>query len=135
MIIPYLYFHGDCEEAMDLYREILGGKTLFLSRYTEATGGKDFAGKVMHMEAEIGGSVIAAADSREPRKNNGAIPLMIHCDTAAEADRILDAFGAEGEVLQRLEPYPPPDDGGMGGTARDKYGYTWYLTAPNDREG
>ena len=134
MIIPYLSFRGGCEEAITLYRKILGGEILYLSRYTAETGGEALKGKVMHTEAKIGGSVIAAADSRKPVENTGAIPLMVHCGTSAEADAIIDAFGAEGEVLQRLTPHPPPDDGGMGGLVRDKFGYEWILTAPNDRK-
>jgi predicted 3-demethylubiquinone-9 3-methyltransferase (glyoxalase superfamily) len=34
-VIPYLSFEGDCEEAIRLYMEIFGGKTLYLSRWSE----------------------------------------------------------------------------------------------------
>jgi PhnB protein len=134
MIIPYLAFQGNCEEAINLYCAILGGKIDYLSRFTEATGGKALAGKVMHVEATVGGSALSAGDRAEPVENFDAVRLMIHCETSAEADRILDAFGAEGEVLQRLTPHPPPDDGGMGGLARDRFGYAWIITSPNDRK-
>jgi PhnB protein len=134
MIIPYLSFRGDCEEAIALYCRVLGGKIDYLSRYTEATGGSAFAGKVMHVEATIGSWSIGAGDRLEPVEHTDAIRLMIHCATSAEADRILDALGAEGEVLQRLMPHPPPDDGGMGGLVRDKFSYMWILTSPNDRK-
>jgi len=134
MIIPYLSFRGNCEEAIALYCRVLGGKIEYLSRYTEATGGKAFNGKVLHVEATVAGSVIAASDNRKAVEDVAAIRLMIHCATSTEADRILDALGAEGEVLQRLMPHPPPDDGGMGGLVRDKFGYMWILTSPNDRK-
>jgi PhnB protein len=134
MIIPYLSFRGNCEEAIALYCRVLGGKIEYLSRYTEATGGKAFNGKVLHVEATVAGSVIAASDNRKAVEDVAAIRLMIHCATSAEADRILDALGAGGEVLQRLMPHPPPDDGGMGGLVRDKFGYMWILTSPNDRK-
>ena len=134
MIIPYLSFKGDCEEAIQSYISILGGEILFLSRYTAETGGEKLAGKVMHVEFKAAGSVFAASDSREKVENTDAVRLMIHCDTAAEADTIIDALGVQGEVMQRLVPHPPPDDGGMGGMVRDKYGYTWILTSPNDRK-
>lgn len=133
MIIPYLSFQGDCEEAVNAYISILGGEVLYLSRYTADTGGEALSGKVMHVEAKVSGSVIAAGDGREPVENRDAVRLMIHCDTPAEANRIIDAFGKEGKVLQRLLPHPPPDDQGMGGQVRDRFGYTWILTAPNDR--
>lgn len=134
MIIPYLKFTGSCEEALRLYISVLGGEILYLSRFTAATGGEALAGKVMHAEATIGGSRVAAADGREAVENTDAVRLMIHCETAAEAERMIDAFGTQGTVLQRLMPHPPPDDGGMGGLVRDKFGYAWIITAPNDRK-
>lgn len=133
MIIPYLLFQGDCEEAINSYMAILGGKILYLSRFTVETGGEMLNGKVMHVEAKVADSVISAADSLEPVENRDAIRLMIHCGTSAEAEAIMDAFAVEGRALQRLLPHPPPDDGGMGGLVSDKYGYGWILTSPNDR--
>jgi PhnB protein len=134
VIIPYLHFQGDCEEAINSYISILGGEILYLSRFTKGTGGETLSGKVLHVEAKVGGSVISASDHIEAVENRDAVRLMVHCAASAEADRILDAFGAEGEVLQRLMPHPPPDDGGMGGLVRDKYGYAWIVTSPNDRK-
>lgn len=134
MIIPYLTFQGDCEEAVKLYCDALGGKIEFLSRFTEATGGKALTGKVMHVEASFGGGALGAGDRLEPVERTDAIRLMVHCGTSAEADRILDTLGKGGEVLQRLTPHPPPDDGGMGGLVRDPFGYIWIVTAPNDRK-
>ncbi|MBE0601910.1 MAG: VOC family protein [Firmicutes bacterium] len=134
MIIPYLLYRGDCEEAIHFYIDTFGGEILYLSRYTAQTGGDALTGKVMHVEAKVLGSVISAADSAQPVENRDAIRLMIHCATMAEADQILQAIGRDGEVLQRLLPHPPPDDGGVGGMVRDKYGYAWILTAPNERQ-
>ncbi len=58
--------------------------------------------------------------------------LMIHCENKTEAEKIFDEFAKEGQVIQRLTPHPPLDDGGMGAMVCDKFGYTWILTAPND---
>ncbi len=132
MIIPYLYFQGDCEEAIRLYCEALGGHVDYLSRYTKETGGA-LSGKVMHAEMSFGAGKLAAGDRAEPVQRNDGMMLMVHFQTAAEADRVLELFGAGGTVLQRLTPHPPPDDGGMGALVRDAYGVTWILTAPNDR--
>lgn len=134
MIIPYLLFQGNCEEALRFYIAVFGGEILYLSRFTAQTGGEALNGKVMHVEAKVAGSVVSAADSRAPLENRDAIRLMIHCDTANEADRIIGALGKSGEVLQRLQPHPPPDDDGMGALVRDPFGYQWILTAPNDRK-
>ena len=129
MIIPYLTFQGDCEEAASLYTSVLGGKIEHLSRFTDETGGPALAGKVMHMEMSFGHGSIACADQAEPVRHGESIKLMVHCASEAEANRIFDAFAAEGQAIQRLTPHPPPGDGGMGGLVRDKYGYVWILTA------
>jgi uncharacterized glyoxalase superfamily protein PhnB len=59
---------------------------------------------------------------------------MVHFLTRAEAERCFDALAEGGQALQRLTPHPPPDDGGMGALVRDKFGYKWILTAPNDQK-
>ena len=134
MIIPYLTFQGDCEEAIRLYTSVLGGRIEHLSRYTSETGSFALVGKVMHSQASFGSGAICAADQEGPVQHSDAVSLLVHCATSTEANRILDAFAVDGVLLQRLTPHPPPDDGGMGALVRDKYGYTWILTAPNDRK-
>jgi uncharacterized glyoxalase superfamily protein PhnB len=59
---------------------------------------------------------------------------MVHFLTRAEAEKCFDALAEGGQTLQRLTPHPPPDDGGMGALVRDKFGYKWILTAPNDQK-
>lgn len=137
MVIPYLTFCGNCEEAFKLYTSIFGGEIKFLSRFTVETGGAALDGKVMHVEALVGNSVMAGADSGNPEElaqYSDAISLMVHCSTRAEAERYIDALAEGGQIIQRLTPHPPPDDGGMGAQVRDKYGYIWILTAPNDQK-
>jgi PhnB protein len=137
MVIPYLSFSGDCEEALNLYTSIFGGEITRLSRFTPETGGAALSGKVMHAEAAVGNSVIAGADGADPQeltRYSDTICLMVHCATRVEAEKCFDALAEGGQALQRLTPHPPPDDGGMGALVRDKYGYKWILTAPNDQK-
>lgn len=135
MIIPYLTFRGDCEEAMNRYVALFGGQINGLSRFTAETGSPALVGKIMHMEATVGNGTLSGSDQEEPVDHGSAISLMVHFDTQAEAEKCFDALAEEGQALQRLTPHPPPDDGGMGAFVKDKYGYSWILTAPNDRKG
>lgn len=135
VVIPYLSFGGNCEEALTLYMSIFGGEIKMLSRFTMETGGAALAGQVMHAEAAVGDSMIAGADGGNPEdlaQHCDMICLMVHFTTRAEAERCFDALAEGGQPLQRLTPHPPPDDGGMGALVRDKYGYKWIMTAPND---
>ena len=135
MVIPYLSFQGCCQEALNHYISVFGGRVLSSSRWTSATGGPGLDGKVMHMEAEVSGGVISGADHPEAPVRGNDVRLMVHCDTSKKARDCCDGLAKGGEVLQRLLPHPPPDDGGMGALVRDRYGYCWILTAPNDRKG
>ena len=48
-IIPYLAFHGNCEEALNTYLAVFGGEMLNLSRWSEETyETPEQIGKVMH---------------------------------------------------------------------------------------
>lgn len=137
MVIPYLSFSGNCEEALNFYIGIFGGEIKMLSRFTPETGGAELSGKVMHAEAVVGNTVIAGTDSGDPEllaKCRDAICLMVHCASRNEAERYFAALAEGGQALQRLTPHPPPDDNGMGALVRDKYGCKWILTAPNDQK-
>ena len=137
MVIPYLSFCGNCEEALNSYTLIFGGEIKMLSRFTRETGGGALVGKVMHAEAVVGNSVIAGADGGDPEelaRCHDTICLMVHCTTRVEAETCFNALAEGGQALQRLTPHPPPDDGGMGALVRDKFGYKWILTAPNDQK-
>ncbi len=134
MIMPYLHFRGDCEEALGFYASVFGGKIEALSRFTRETGTEALAGKVMHAYVSLGGmGGLSGADQEDEITHGDSMQLLVHIGTRAEAERIFDALAKEGHAINRLTPHPPPDDAGMGALVRDKYGYTWILTAPNDR--
>ena len=102
MIIPYLSFQGNCEEAIALYSEALGGKLEYASRFTAETGSPALVGKIMHMEITFSDGAISGADQEEPVDHGKAMKLMIHYQTAAEANKTLEALAVGGQILQRL---------------------------------
>lgn len=132
MIMPYLHYTGNCEEAFTFYADVFGGKIESLSRYTEETGGPALAGKVMHAYVALrGGYGVSGADQAEPVQHGKSMELLVHCSTVEDAQNIYDRFAEEGIEISKLEPHPPPDDGGMGALVQDKYGYIWIITSPN----
>lgn len=134
MVIPYLSFQGNCEEAFMRYAQVFGGKIVYLSRFSTETGSPALVGKVMHAQVDIGDGCIAGSDHETPPDHGQSVRLMVHCKTAQEAQTCIDGLSeGGGAVLSGLTPHPPPDDEGMGALVRDPYGYTWILTAPNDQ--
>jgi len=63
---PYLNFNGTCEEAINFYKDALGGELLFMQRYGESSmKGMGDDNNVMHCTLKIGDSHIMASDNPE----------------------------------------------------------------------
>ena len=66
-IVPYLFFEGRCEEALNFYRESLGAEITFLMRYKESPESCDMIPpgneeKILHASVRIGDGEIMASD-------------------------------------------------------------------------
>lgn len=130
MVIPYLSFSGNCEEALNAYIAAFGGEIFYLSRWAAETCEKpEQIGKVMHVEFCIGSTRMAAGDNGAAP--NGAVKLMIHMVSKDEALHAISILAEGGTLLSPLKPHPAPDDGGCGALIRDRFGYTWIVTCPN----
>lgn len=93
----YLFFDGDCLEAMTHYAEVLGGQTMAIIRNSDAPdpavrmhGGDDL---VMHMNVLIDGTLVMASDAPgdmydRPR----GFRVAIAPSSVAEFDRIHSAL-------------------------------------------
>jgi len=86
--------------------------------------------KVMHaqlMLTETGG--VSGADAIWPIEKGGAISIHAHLASETLAQKAFSALSENGEVLGELATNPPPDDSGISGSVRDKYGFTWIVSA------
>lgn len=132
-VIPYLSFHGNCEEAVNAYINAFGGEIYGMSRWTENNLDMTPAqiGKVMHVEFAIGRTHMAAGDTFDCAEVNTDIKLMIHMDSEAGALHAISVLAKGGSILSPLQPHPEPDDGGCGSLIKDRFGFTWIITCPN----
>ena len=132
-IIPYLEFHGDCEEAVNRYINLFGGEILFLSRWSEdnSPGAPERAGMIMHMEFTLGRTRLSAADVPDSPEGDRKPKLMVHLDAKEEALRLVSLLAEGGTRLSPLQPHPAPDDGGCGSITEDRFGCVWIITCPN----
>ena len=133
MVIPYLSFTGNCEEALNTYIEAFGGQIDYMSRWTESTFEvtPDQIGKVMHAEFALGNTRMAAADSFDNVDVNTTIKLMIHMPSKEEALQAVSTLAKGGTIISPLQPHPEPDDSGCVSIIKDRFGYTWIITCPN----
>jgi PhnB protein len=134
----YLFFDGNCREAMDFYKGVFGGD-LNVQTYSEAPqmpsehGGKeDMADKVMHASLEGGAVKIMASDSPFPDKlGSGSVSLSLGGTDATKLTELFNALAEGGKVNQPLQKQFWGDTFGM---ATDKYGFDWMvnITAPKE---
>lgn len=136
MIMPYLNFAGDCEEAFRLYQHAFGGQEPVLARYSDAPESaypdmeQSQKIKIMHghiMLTETGG--VSGADAIWPFEKGSAVNIHVYCRTPEEAKKAFAVLAQEGETIGELATNPPPHDNGISGMVKDKFGFVWVLSA------
>ncbi|MCL2698561.1 MAG: VOC family protein [Oscillospiraceae bacterium] len=119
-IMPYLRFHGNCEEAFKFYAECFGSHSLGFSRLNN-----DPSNPIMHAHLMITETCgIAGSDGDKPKPE---MDILVHFNTREEVDAALAKLSAGAKSVSEFAPHPPPDDAGGGAGVVDKYGYSWFL--------
>lgn len=126
---PYLFFTGNCEEALNHYKEVLGGEIVELSRVKDAPADAQMppesANQVMHATFKGPGFSFMASDAR-PGKTYGEGPmsLSLSLTDADEGQRIFDALSKGGTVEM---PMQDMFWGAKFGMLTDKFGIDWMI--------
>ncbi|MFE5632957.1 VOC family protein [Streptomyces sp. NPDC056543] len=125
---PYITFSGEAKQALEFYKEVLGG-TLNLNTYGDfgAEAPPGYSDKIMHgMLESTGGFTLMGADnppgSQHTPGNNFAVSLS--GEDAAELRGYWDKLSAGGTVSVPLEKQMWGDVFGM---CTDKFGITWMV--------
>ena len=128
----YLFFNGNCEEALGFYAKALGGQVKDLMRYEgtpmEAEMPPEFKRKVMHSNFEAEGARFMASDSMPgmPPPQYGGVSMSVYIEKdKAKAQKIFDALAQGGKVTM---PFEPPFWGGTFGMLTDKFGVPWMVS-------
>jgi PhnB protein len=127
---PNIFFNGNAEEALEFYREALGGR-LEIVRYKDAPPGMgstpDWAEKVMYGQLVSPFGAIAAMDA-PPGRGGGDLHgfgINIYADTEDAAASAFEKLSRGGSVTTPLEKTFFAEKFGM---VHDKYGVTWMVT-------
>ncbi len=128
-LVPYLQFHGNCEEALNFYKEILNGRIEITSRYDnpamKAPG--DFKNKILHAGFYFGKYMMFASDMT-PNKtgdslhSNIAISLGLHDEKYA-----LEIFNKMSEGGKINVPFKKQFWGDWHGNFMDRFGIRWMV--------
>jgi len=126
----YLFFNGNCLEAMTHYAEVLGGEIKGIFRNVDAPdpesrmpGGDDM---VMNMAMALGSSTVMASDNTEEMYDKpSGFRISIAPKSRTEFDRIHAALTTDAQSVQM-----EPDETFWAerfSMFTDKYGTPWML--------
>jgi PhnB protein len=107
-VSPYLSFNGQCEAALKLYEQCLGGRLGAIFRYAgspmAAQVPPDWQDKVMHGSLTVGDLVLMVGDAAPDRyEEPKGFSLSIQINSTSEAERIFDELSKDGRVTMPLE--------------------------------
>ncbi|MBV8118059.1 MAG: VOC family protein [Candidatus Eremiobacteraeota bacterium] len=134
---PYLFFSGNCEEALNFYKKIFDGEITGMMRWNEMpndAGGPpvtpETADRVMHSNFESDSIKFMASDASPGKQyGEGPISLSIGMDDPAEAARIFDTLSQGGKVEMPLQDM---FWGAKFGMLTDKFGIDWMVNCELD---
>jgi len=124
----YLCFPGTCEEALNFYKNALGGDIVSIQRFGDSPVDASEADKqrIMHAEFKADGIYFMASDSMpgQPTRPGDMVSLSINLTDAAEQERIFNRLSEDGTVGMPLQE---TFWGAFFGMVTDKYGIHWML--------
>jgi len=123
-LIPFLTFHGNAEEAMNFYADILPGARIeSIIRYEkEHRGdvGKVMTGVLTFMDQKI--MFLDMNTEYDCPSFNWATSLYLDCNSVEEFDAIFNGLSQGGVVMMKEEPFM---EFRKVAWVTDKYGITW----------
>lgn len=127
---PNLFFTGNAEEALQFYREALGGE-IEIARFKDAPpevgSAPEWGEKVIYGQLTSPYGVIAAMDA--PPGRGGGEPngfgINIYADTEDAAASVFEKLSRNGSVTMPFDKTFFAEKFGM---LDDKYGVTWMVT-------
>ncbi len=124
---PYIAFQGNCEEAINFYRDCLGGEILYMGRYGESPmSSEGIEDKILHCTLQIGDTHIMACDNMagEAEGQGSNISLAIGCDDEGRMQEMFGKMAEGGYITMPLQETHWAKSFGM---LTDKYGVNWMF--------
>jgi PhnB protein len=126
---PYLNFDNNCREAMNFYKDCLGGE-LFLQTVGEspimaAQMPPQMKDSILHASLTSGNMTIMASDlNREARVEGNTVHLCLNCTSENELNTLFSKLSTSGQITEQLADMPW---GGKYGALTDQYGKHWIF--------
>lgn len=126
---PYINFRGKCREAMEFYRELLGGEIVQIFTYGESTIAAEMpdgsGDGIMHSHLIAHGAELMGADGPpEHGEGTGNVSVALNLDDVNEAERIFVGLAEGGGVGMAWQKTFWAEGFGM---CVDRYGTGWLV--------
>jgi PhnB protein len=128
---PYLFFNGNCREAMEFYADLLGGEITYMQTHADSPIADETApeqqDKILHANLQAGDVVLMASDSPPEyyRKPQGMC-FSLNLDDVDEADRIYAELSRDGEIQMAMDETFWAERFAM---FTDRFGTPWMINA------
>jgi PhnB protein len=132
-LVPYIFFYGRCEEALEFYKTVFGGSYEAMRVSDSPMKDQMPPGSeklIMHASFTAEPIRFMAADGRDIKPidpDAGNISLAIAADDRATGARLHKALADGGKVAM---PFEDAFWGGQFGMVVDRFGNEWMITAP-----
>jgi len=129
-IHAYVGFDGRCLEAMNFYKETIGGELSLMpveGSPMEAQCGEAMKGMILHSSLIKDGTLLLMATDMTPpgEKPTGSnIALSLNCDSEEEINRLFKTFSEAGVIV---DPLKKQFWGDLFGVCKDKFGISWMM--------
>jgi len=129
----YLYFQGNCREALAFYGKVFNTSPSHIVTYGDAPGDPDnplpegYADKIIHTTMNLGGISVMLSDGFPgwEAEIGNHIGLVVNATDADEAKRIFDALQEGGQVFMPLGKTFFSEAYGM---LTDRFGVLWNIS-------
>ena len=127
MITPCIHFNGNCNEAINFYKEALGAevKEVFYAKDAPDFNTESLLpDNVMHSEVIICGMNFSLTDGSETPLTDDHVSFMITYDTEEEVKKAYEALEVGGKVVEPLAKVFWSD---LYGYVIDRFGVNWQV--------
>jgi PhnB protein len=133
MIVAYVSFNGNTEEAFNFYSAALNGKIVDIQRFGDAPNAAQIPeadrNKIMHILLEAPGDIkLMGNDHMDfmggPYRAGNNFSLSFHPDSDAEADTLFNSLSVGGTINVPMGKAPWGDYFGM---FHDRFGIKWMI--------
>ena len=129
----YLAFNGNCEEAINFYKDVFDGEIVMMSRFKDMPEDAmcvpdEALDLVMHCTLQFQNCILMASDTVDSKnfKEGNNYSISVSVPNEDEASTIFNSLADKGQIIM---PFAPAFWGGKFGMLVDQFGIQWMVSS------